>query len=301
MTTTHSSPHSNWAPSFCPLHSRTQGWPGPSWPWSVLLYPDLTIVSSRLMTSAVGQWRGDLVTRGQHEGDQETGERPEWQDTSTSGQQGGEMYLWDLYLRVSLCGMWPVRLQIGVTPGAQCTGCWGPTCWLSLMSKAGGTTDPGPAATDGPWATTGSRSVWQLNDIMTSPLLDKSIISIASSSYFVFLIFFLFATIRNETQSRKFHLNSFACMLNINARNTSLDYYSWVLISKGTPKINFPLTFQVCRKWSVSVCPWSLTSLSPSPRHPRLMSGWLTSHTPGSLLSTPQPTSVTSRGSILIS
>lgn len=111
LLSTHSSPHSNWAPSFCPLHSRTQGWPGPSWPWSVLLYPDLTIVSSRLMTSAVGQWRGDLVTRGQHEGDQETGEGAEWQDTSTSGQQGGEMYLWDLYLRVSLCGMWPVRLH----------------------------------------------------------------------------------------------------------------------------------------------------------------------------------------------
>lgn len=93
---------------------------------------------------------------------------------------------------------------------------------------------PRAAATDGPWATTGSRSVWQLNDIMTSPLMDKSIISFDSNSYFVFRIFFLC----NKTQSRKFHLNSFACMLNRNARTTSLDYYSWVLISKWHLKLN---------------------------------------------------------------
>ena len=47
------------------------------------------------MTPAVGQWRGDLVTRQQNEGDQqETGTaEAERQDASSSGEQGGEMYL----------------------------------------------------------------------------------------------------------------------------------------------------------------------------------------------------------------
>ena len=58
MTTTHSSPQSNWAPSLCPLHSRSLGWPGPSWALWVCCC-ELTIVSTRLMW-AEGQWRGDL-------------------------------------------------------------------------------------------------------------------------------------------------------------------------------------------------------------------------------------------------
>ena len=211
MTTTHSSPGSNWAPSLCPLHSMSLGWP--SWAWVCCCWDHNSQCQAHVSSGS--------VERRSHVEEPWPGRPGDTRASPVTRQQGTRRR--NVSVRSVLAGEWCVGGELwalasaGVTPGAQCYSAAQPDSVPDVKSRQH------RAQTDlelqlvlvpsDNWMTSWHHHIWtiQLSPSFCIPLL------------FIFFIGTLLS------KSLEFHINSFACMLNKIIRNASLDYYSLAL------------------------------------------------------------------------